>query len=284
MYALAPLSTATATPTTFGATVATHELRCALDTDPANSTYLWTGSDQPVVWHYSLISTYAPLSLFTGYELGIYCRIANGAYTEPNNPGNYNDAYFQTSANGSVWSGHNLTGRYGDISAGAADEGVLDTPPANQQDGQFVISIAATTNDYHKLILGTQGADDGANYSVMQLMSGILLELPMLSTERDWQDEFHGGNIEYTQTGHANWSGLRAYGGRASTQKIFSELTTAQKDLLMALFFYGRGNYPVLFMEDDTDVRTWIYGRISRMTEREPRGALHTVEWQLEQY
>lgn len=292
LYALVKLNSITATPVAHGAIVTTHELRNALDNDPGNWTYIWTGGlgnipvgDQPLRYEY--VSADLPSAILGAYKQAFYLRIENNAY----NPlgSDYNELrLFRRSTNGSAWGTLLLSAKYGDGTL--SNPWVLFNVAVSGSEGHPVdAQVAASgtigfTQRYFAAAISTQNLNVGANYSVYEAMHGLLVSLPInMNLDRSWVRDSSGGEVYERPFMRPKWRGEKSVRTRRKFTASFSHITKTQRDLLIEIVKWCRGSIPFLFMEDDSNRETWFKATCKSLKWREPSYSSFFVDMALEE-
>lgn len=288
-YALDTLASIAATPASHGAIVATQELRAALDTDPNNFTKIWTGGDQPVVWHYSGYLTASDLAIgdliTISFRRAIYLRIESSAFNVLGS--DYNYAEFNHSADGSSWTNYGNMSFHGDGTFISSPSVAVKFNTAVTGDTAQIVMYPTTQQEYeyYRLIIKTENANVGANYKVYDVMHGYLLTLPnAIHKAIDISQTSYGGENQETPMGKQLFRGVK--GGKLQPRAftiIFSEVSAENEAILHYIFNAVKCNYPVLYMHNPSDKTTWAMCKI--VSERVTGdGGLLQVEFDMEEF
>lgn len=295
-YTFNTLSSLTATPIDPGEGTErpTMLIKCAVDTDRRNYTYIYTGGGQPIKWIYSdsFLSLIYPA--FPSYTWAVYARVENAAYIDLGTD-EYNYAQLKSSADGSSWTTGDLYTYYGN--------GTIDNPLAPTkwrlkdiahratypiQDGQFIIGLGEggwnPTHKYRQLLFSNEAASP-VDIKVIQLMDGLLVTLPdNVAVAREWSEDYLGGNVSFNPMGKLIWSG--ASGQPHGTRKFlltFAELDTVQKTYIFEAFKFGYGIFPMLYCHDLSLTDTWLLCVWKSLVLREPEPGLWFADVQIEE-
>lgn len=221
----------------------------------------------------------------------VYLRLASNAYLFEGGDGNF--IRMQYSSNGTDWNNAGSLTAYGDGTASGGEACTIEsTNPKLLYNGDGELVCAATgvyAYQYHRTRLdcALDYIYRDVDYRLQHYIDGLLVNLPDLQQERAWQEEYAGGFTKRTPDGKVLPFGFKnehVRRGRRTFKAMFNEITTSDKDKLLACFRVGKGMLPMLFMADETSNNTWIVSKFAEYTEREPHAGVWFVEATFEEF
>ena len=287
--ALLTVTSITNTPATYGSIVATQELRCAMDADPVNRTTWQSGNyDQPIIFRYSGMTLPFTITSGTGVGQGIssvFIDIQRTVGTAVS--GNYNQFEYWGSADGASYSTLEI-GKLGDGSDQGAAIRISSLPTDKSSNPRNVRTILTYdsglyTSDWHKIQLYNATAT-GGNYYLYEIMHGILFYVPGYQRAYQQRELVNAGSV----VSKSDYGNMTAFGEQsrpvryAKTYTI-AALTVDYKNLLVNIVKYCRGSFPVLIVEEDSNVETWYKAILRSIEWREPYSDEYTVDIECEE-
>lgn len=288
---LAELQSVSATPVDYGEIQDTYEIRNLIDCDTNSYAYIWNNGDQGILFHYSGLSSLPTTVYDADGEAGWYIECDRELYDAASGVNYFNYAF--SDQVGAGYTTQDVSQVYGDNSSNAPnDTDVYCSGLAVVSDrrrGKIVFTkegLASATYPYNRLLLGTADATgNGENEKIYDVMFGILMNLPTGKTFIDQTtDTYYGSDVTARAFGQVVQNSKMGSGRKRQASIIFKKLNTTEKTLVFDIFKYSRGGFPLLIIQDETDVTTWFKGIATSLEITEPYACIYNATMVVEEY
>jgi hypothetical protein len=219
---------------------------------------------------------FVPVTSLSSSNSAIYMKLADDVLDDPDT--DCFGANFYTGANSGALTQRTLSAVYGDCKANGDTVDMNDAAPSAYQIDGFANVIGAYddqyTGAYQRIGITATAGVPVSTPTVYEFMIGHIVSAPDGFIRRDRQEDImhFGGRVGTTRFGNSTWSGVYSNRPRKHFELVMQALRVDTRNQMRDMFRYGRGCYPILFVEDSDDVRTWKKIKILSKQEVENSG------------